>query len=172
MEFYTGVALFQTHDNLEHLAMMEPVCNAKIERDIIRAVHRKEKHKNQNSATGYAYVRADPDDDSLYIYQPLTKPPSSGRSRFFNGNKLDYPNAETPKTSKKYVKAMKKLNVRRCDPRRPGADIVTWIEDIPFAETRGYVQRVLENTVVYDRMNPRASAPRQLSHFLGKPRLG
>ena len=25
MEFYTGVALFQTHDNLEHLAMMEAV---------------------------------------------------------------------------------------------------------------------------------------------------
>jgi soluble lytic murein transglycosylase len=58
------------------------------------------------------------------------------------------------------------------DPRRPGADIVTWIEDIPFSETRGYVQRVLENTVVYDRMNPRSAAPRQLSHFLGKPRLG
>ena len=68
-------------------------------------------------------------------------------------------------------------NVRRWinrfgDPRRPGADIVTWIEDIPFDETRGYVQRVLENTVVYDRMNPRSSTPRQLSHFLGKPRLG
>jgi soluble lytic murein transglycosylase len=68
-------------------------------------------------------------------------------------------------------------NVRRWvnrfgDPRRPGADIVTWIEDIPFSETRGYVQRVLENTVVYDRMNPRSTTPRQLSHFLGKPRLG
>jgi dual-specificity kinase len=25
VEFYTGVALFQTHDNLEHLAMMEAV---------------------------------------------------------------------------------------------------------------------------------------------------
>jgi soluble lytic murein transglycosylase len=58
------------------------------------------------------------------------------------------------------------------DPRRPGADMVAWIEDIPFSETRGYVQRVLENTVVYDRMNPRSAAPRQLSHFLGKPRLG
>ncbi|WP_426267647.1 lytic transglycosylase domain-containing protein [Sphingomonas sp. LHG3443-2] len=58
------------------------------------------------------------------------------------------------------------------DPRAPGADVVAWIEDIPFSETRGYVQRVLENTVVYDRMNPRAAAPRQLSHFLGKARLG
>ncbi|HVF84118.1 MAG TPA: lytic transglycosylase domain-containing protein [Sphingomicrobium sp.] len=59
------------------------------------------------------------------------------------------------------------------DPRRPGGDIVSWIEDIPFTETRGYVQRVLENTVVYDRLNPPASRqPRQLSYFLGKDRLG
>lgn len=59
------------------------------------------------------------------------------------------------------------------DPRRPGADIVAWIEDIPFSETRGYVQRVLENSVVYERLNPRpATQPRQLSHFLGKDRLG
>ena len=59
------------------------------------------------------------------------------------------------------------------DPRRPGADIVAWIEDIPFTETRGYVQRVLENSVVYERLNPRPQTqPRQLSHFLGKPRVG
>ncbi len=59
------------------------------------------------------------------------------------------------------------------DPRRPGADIVAWIEDIPFLETRGYVQRVLENTVVYDRLNPPAATqPRHLSYFLGKDRLG
>ncbi|WP_300974236.1 lytic transglycosylase domain-containing protein [Sphingomonas sp. LHG3406-1] len=61
---------------------------------------------------------------------------------------------------------------RNGDPRRPGTDVIAWIEDIPFSETRGYVQRVLENTVVYDRMNPRSSSPRQLSHFLGKSRLG
>ena len=59
------------------------------------------------------------------------------------------------------------------DPRASGADIVSWIEDIPFTETRGYVQRVLENTVVYERLNPQPQAgPRQLSYFLGKPRLG
>ena len=67
-------------------------------------------------------------------------------------------------------------NVRRWvnrfgDPRAPGADMVAWIEDIPFDETRGYVHRVLENTVVYDRLNPRSS-PRQLSHFLEGRRLG
>ena len=42
------------------------------------------------------------------------------------------------------------------DPRAPGGDIIGWIERIPFEETRGYVQRVLENSVVYDRLNPTA----------------
>ncbi|MCX7379071.1 MAG: lytic transglycosylase domain-containing protein [Alphaproteobacteria bacterium] len=35
------------------------------------------------------------------------------------------------------------------DPRAPGTDIVDWIELIPFSETRNYVQRVVENTVLY-----------------------
>jgi dual-specificity kinase len=38
VEFFTGDALFQTHDNLEHLAMMESICNAKIESKLIREV--------------------------------------------------------------------------------------------------------------------------------------
>jgi len=33
-------------------------------------------------------------------------------ARYFKNYKLDYPNAETNKASKKYVKAMKKLPVR------------------------------------------------------------
>ncbi len=35
------------------------------------------------------------------------------------------------------------------DPRSTSADIVDWIERIPFSETRNYVQRVMENTQVY-----------------------
>lgn len=35
------------------------------------------------------------------------------------------------------------------DPRRTNADVVDWIERIPFNETRNYVQRVMENTQVY-----------------------
>ena len=35
------------------------------------------------------------------------------------------------------------------DPRSPGVDVVDWIEQIPFSETRNYVQRVLEGTQVY-----------------------
>jgi soluble lytic murein transglycosylase len=35
------------------------------------------------------------------------------------------------------------------DPRRPGVDLVDWVETIPYAETRNYVQRVLENYAYY-----------------------
>jgi soluble lytic murein transglycosylase len=35
------------------------------------------------------------------------------------------------------------------DPRSPEVDAVDWIEEIPYGETRNYVQRVLENLQVY-----------------------
>ena len=35
------------------------------------------------------------------------------------------------------------------DPRDPNVDAVDWVERIPFAETRNYVQRVMENVRVY-----------------------
>jgi soluble lytic murein transglycosylase len=35
------------------------------------------------------------------------------------------------------------------DPRDPQVDAIDWIEQIPFTETRNYVQRVLENVQVY-----------------------
>ena len=37
------------------------------------------------------------------------------------------------------------------DPRDPNVDPVDWAERIPFAETRNYVQRVMENLLVYRR---------------------
>jgi len=38
---------------------------------------------------------------------------------------------------------------RNGDPRTPEVDAIDWIEQIPFTETRNYVQRVLENVQVY-----------------------
>jgi soluble lytic murein transglycosylase len=35
------------------------------------------------------------------------------------------------------------------DPRDPKVDPIDWVERIPFAETRNYVQRVMENMHVY-----------------------
>jgi dual-specificity kinase len=79
VEFFTGDALFQTHDNLEHLAMMESVCNGKIEPKIVRQVVANRGSNNQVA-------------------------------KYFHKGKLDYPNSETTKASRKYVKAMKHLH--------------------------------------------------------------
>jgi len=35
------------------------------------------------------------------------------------------------------------------DPRDPNVDAVDWVERIPLAETRNYVQHVMENLQVY-----------------------
>jgi soluble lytic murein transglycosylase len=56
------------------------------------------------------------------------------------------------------------------DPRG-GVDVLTWIENIPLSETRNYVQRVLENAVVYDLLNPKRAnivSKTPLSTYLGK----
>jgi len=58
------------------------------------------------------------------------------------------------------------------DPRLPGGDILRWIEQIPIYETKNYVQRVLENAVVYDTIRAERSGTRlpagALSRYLGK----
>jgi soluble lytic murein transglycosylase len=64
--------------------------------------------------------------------------------------------------------------VRQYGDPRGNVDVVAWIEAIPFTETRGYVQRVIENSVVYDSM--RSSQPQRsamhVSRYLGKDRPG
>ncbi len=62
------------------------------------------------------------------------------------------------------------------DPRTPSTDIVRWIEEIPIYETKNYIQRVLENAVMYDLLNPgQAYMPptrNRLSRYLGKSNPG
>ena len=70
---------------------------------------------------------------------------------------------------------VRKWVARYGDPRSQSVDTLRWIEQIPFAETKGYVQRVLENTVVYDRINPTippSPGAISLSTYLGKSRPG
>ena len=59
------------------------------------------------------------------------------------------------------------------DPRNQ-VDVLKWIEAIPYVETKAYVQRVIENSVVYDSMRP--TSPQQaafhVSRYLGKDRPG
>jgi soluble lytic murein transglycosylase len=60
------------------------------------------------------------------------------------------------------------------DPRN-GEDVIDWIEAIPLSETRNYVQRVLENAVVYDLLHPQTSVMstnNRLSAYLGKSTPG
>ncbi|KAF9916821.1 Dual specificity protein kinase clk3 [Linnemannia zychae] len=71
VEFLTGEALFQTHDNLEHLAMMQAVLGP-IPEKLIRASQR-------------------------------------AQQKFFIHGRLDYPNEETKRNSRKYVKALRPL---------------------------------------------------------------
>ncbi|MGB3738862.1 MAG: lytic transglycosylase domain-containing protein [Pontixanthobacter sp.] len=55
------------------------------------------------------------------------------------------------------------------DPRTGSIDWVTWGERIPIYETKNYVQRVLENAVVYEHLHPdkaRFGSPRKLSNYL------
>ncbi|MCJ1435627.1 dual specificity protein kinase kns1 [Xylographa pallens] len=79
VEFFTGDALFQTHDNLEHLAMMESVCGGKIDTKLVRAVMSNGRGSSNQAA------------------------------KYFKNLKLDYPGKDTTKASKKYVNAMKVL---------------------------------------------------------------
>ncbi|KAE9969503.1 hypothetical protein BLS_006302 [Venturia inaequalis] len=121
VEFYTGDALFQTHDNLEHLAMMEAVCGQKLDKSIIQMVMAKERgstHKNPAAQ----YFR--------------------GREK-----KLDYPNPETAKASRKYVRAMKRLE----DTIQPHSDFNRQFLDL------------LRKIFVYDP-NKRITAKQALKH--------
>jgi soluble lytic murein transglycosylase len=56
--------------------------------------------------------------------------------------------------------------VARWEPRR-GMDADVWIENIPFNETRAYVQHILEHIVAYEWL--RDTTPARLSSVL--PRL-
>ncbi|HZU51187.1 MAG TPA: lytic transglycosylase domain-containing protein, partial [Sphingomicrobium sp.] len=62
--------------------------------------------------------------------------------------------------------------IERYGDPRDQVDMLKWIEAIPFGETRAYVQRVIENSVVYDsmRQSPQQQAAIHVSRYLGKDR--
>ncbi|EEU46657.1 uncharacterized protein NECHADRAFT_60475 [Fusarium vanettenii 77-13-4] len=80
VEFFTGDALFQTHDNLEHLAMMEAVVGHRIDSHLVQAVNKMSTRSGGNAA-----------------------------SKYFKRLKLDYPTPDTTRGSRRFVKAMKHL---------------------------------------------------------------
>ncbi|WP_197018422.1 lytic transglycosylase domain-containing protein [Sphingomonas sp. URHD0057] len=62
--------------------------------------------------------------------------------------------------------------VRQYGDPRSQVDMLKWIEAIPYTETKAYVQRVIENSVVYDSMrgSPSQQQALHVSRYLGKTR--
>jgi soluble lytic murein transglycosylase len=57
------------------------------------------------------------------------------------------------------------------NPLRGERDLLDWMEMIPFAETRNYVQRIVEGAVIYRaRQNPPATAPHPMASWLASAR--
>lgn len=56
------------------------------------------------------------------------------------------------------------------DPRDAGIDPIDWIEQIPFSETRNYVQRVIENTEVYRNRLAGRNEPLRILADLYRPK--
>ncbi len=57
------------------------------------------------------------------------------------------------------------------DPRDPSVDAIDWIEQIPFSETRSYVQRIMENLMVYRAvLDGKSQVPRTLEKDLARGR--
>ncbi|OAA81796.1 Protein kinase-like domain protein [Akanthomyces lecanii RCEF 1005] len=79
VELFTGDALFQTHENREHLAMMEAVCGRPIDRALVQRANK-------------AFKTAKP-----------------GTLNYFKRLKLEYPITETTRASRRFVNNMKKL---------------------------------------------------------------
>lgn len=119
---------------------------------------------------GLAYMLGDLTDDPAYNIQLG----SSYFQRMLRNYNDSYPLAVAaynagPGNVNKWIAA-------NGDPRLPGADVLRWIEQIPIYETKNYVQRVLENAVVYDAMRGKqdgtAMPLNQLSRYLGKDSAG
>lgn len=85
VELVTGEALFKTHENLEHLAIMEKVLNCKIPNSMIKKIKNKEilNHFKKNNYHYHQYL-------------------------------LNYPNNETQEKSINFVKTIKKLDDLIC----------------------------------------------------------
>lgn len=90
------------------------------------------------------------------------------------GRMMDYYGGSTPLAVGAYNAGAGNVNKwlrANGDPRTGSIDWIDWLERIPIYETKNYIQRVLENAVVYDAMYP-GKSPRRgntpLSHLIGK----
>ena len=69
------------------------------------------------------------------------------------------PDAKADILQPRFRGSVKKWIERYCDPCDPKVDAVDWVEQIPFSETRNYVQRIMENPKKNPRQLPAGGSP-------------
>lgn len=90
----------------------------------------------------------------------------------FFGRMMDYYGGATPLAVGAYNAGPGNVNKwlrDNGDPRTGAVDWIEWIERIPIYETKNYIQRVLENAVVYEAMYPGKSdyaGANKLTHLM------
>lgn len=106
IEFYTGQALFQTHDNLEHLKMMEVILGGGWE-GILGAgiVHPSRRPYTDVTPRWRSYAI-----DMIYPAGPVETAKTIAKECFVDGQ-VNWPLPETDKKAKAFVKRLKTLEV-------------------------------------------------------------
>ncbi|PVH14986.1 uncharacterized protein CXQ87_005265 [Candidozyma duobushaemuli] len=104
VELVIGEPVFRTHDNLEHLAMIEKICGTKISKEMVRYSKQKEnecglKYFTNDYRRSYGeHFSDDEDDDDVIIDDESTED---------NSLSLIFP---TPSTPEKFIKNVKQLS--------------------------------------------------------------
>lgn len=102
VELVIGEPVFRTHDNLEHLAMIEKICGTKISKEMVRYLKQKEnecglKYFTNDYRRLYGESFSDDDDDDVIIDDESTED---------NSLLLIFP---TPSTPEKFIKNVRQL---------------------------------------------------------------
>lgn len=102
VELVIGEPVFRTHDNLEHLAMIEKICGTKISKEMVRYLKQKEnecglKYFTNDYRRLYGETFSDDDDDDVIIDDDSTED---------NSLLLIFP---TPSTPEKFIKNVRQL---------------------------------------------------------------
>lgn len=102
VELVIGEPVFRTHDNLEHLAMIEKICGTKISKEMVRYLKQKEnecglKYFTNDYRRLYGETFSDDDDDDVIIDDESTED---------NSLLLIFP---TPSTPEKFIKNVRQL---------------------------------------------------------------